>query len=173
MAETGILRPDERLELLNGRILEKPPMGPRHAYVVAQLTALMQNRYGDRAIVRVQLPVSLDRWSEPEPDVILSRPPRERYVDAHPRPGDSLLAIEVADSSLNVDRGEKLRAYAASGVAEYWIINLVAERVEVHVEPDGDRFRFVTIAKRGERVAPRAFPHEPVAVDELLPPPTR
>ncbi len=111
-------------------------MGPGHAYSVGRLAKLMVRRFGELAHVSVQGPIASDAWSEPQPDVMLSAPPDERYATVHPKPEDALLVIEVALSSLRFDAGSKLRAYARRGVREYWIVDLVHERIDVHREED-------------------------------------
>jgi Uma2 family endonuclease len=169
MGETGILGPDERVQLVNGRIIEMPPIGPRHASQVGALDHLLTTRFEDRATVRVQQPLTLDSRSEPEPDIVIARGSWENYESAHPTAAEALLVIEVSDATLPTDRGEKLAAYAQSGVPEYWIVNLVDSVLEVYAEPDGAAYRERSVARAGERVAPRAFPDDAIAVDEILP----
>lgn len=171
MAEVGILRPEERVELLNGRIVEMPPIGPRHSYSVMALNALLARVLGDRAVISVQGPLRLDRFSEPQPDIIVARGPLSRYGAVHPASSDAVLLIEVAETSLSYDEREKLSSYARAGVAEYWIVNLVRDHLAVYRDPEGDRYRSSRIIRRGERVAPAAFPDDELLVDAILPPP--
>ena len=170
MGEAGILGPDERIELLNGRIVEMPRVGPRHSYVVVGLSALMHRKFGDRAVIFVHGPIRLDRLSEPQPDLLLVRGPLERYAKRHATPDDTLLVVEVAQSTLRYDRGEKRRTYARVGIAEYWIIDVARERLHGFTEPDGERYRTEVVVERGGRIAPRAFPDDVVALDDLLVP---
>jgi Uma2 family endonuclease len=169
MGETGILGPDERVQLVNGRIIEMPPIGPRHASHVSRIRRLLAARFEDRATVREQQPLTLDSRSEPEPDVVIARSSPEDYESDHPTAADALLVVEVSDSTLSTDRGEKLAAYAKSGVPEYWIVNLVDGVLERYAEPDGVTYRERSVARSGERAAPRAFPDDAIAVDEILP----
>jgi Uma2 family endonuclease len=169
MGDAGILRPDERVQLISGRIITMPPVGPAHAYRVTRLMRLLEGIFGGRAALRVQQPITLDTLSEPEPDIALVRLPEERYEFAHPTSADALLVIEVADATLRTDRGRKLRAYARSGVPEYWIVNLTDGVVEAHTDPDGDRYRTKRIVRRGEDISPLAFPVDPIAADDFLP----
>lgn len=134
MAETGILDPDERVELIEGEIVEMSPIGARHARCVDRLTALLVPLVTGRAIVRVQGPVLLSPRSEPQPDVALLAWRQDFYPRA-PGPADIILAIEVADSSLLTDRRVKVPLYGRSGVRETWLVDLVANRVEVYREP--------------------------------------
>jgi Uma2 family endonuclease len=170
MGEAGIIKPDERVELLDGELIPMPPIGPEHSYDVGRFMRLLVKRFDGRAFVGVQGPVRLDDTSEPQPDLVLLELPEERYVKAHPTPAQTLLVIEVAQSSLSYDRGRKLRAFARCGVREYWIVDLVHERIEVYREPSGERYRVHLRAVRGESVAPAAFPDDTMAVDDILPP---
>jgi Uma2 family endonuclease len=168
MGEVGILRPDERVELLNGRIVEMPPIGPRHNYAVGTLNAKLTIMLGDRAVCFCQGPVRLDRFSEPQPDIAVVRGPRERYLDAHPTPADALVVIEVSDATLTYDRGEKLKAYATAAIPEYWIVDIRHQRIDVYTEPDGDGYRSHAVVSRDQHLASRAFPHDSVDANEIL-----
>jgi Uma2 family endonuclease len=170
MADLGILGPEERLELLDGRLIVMPPIGPPHAYDVMRLTALFSASVGDLALVSVQLPIHLSEISEPQPDLMLLVPPMERYQRVHPRPSDVLLLVEIAVTSLAYDQAQKLQAYARAGVYEYWIVDLVHQQVEVHTGPQGEAYHGNQIARRGEHITPRAFSDLAISVDALLPP---
>jgi len=169
MGDAGILRPDERLQLITGRIITMPPIGPAHAYRVTRIVRLLEAVFRGRAALRAQQPITLDAFSEPEPDIALVRLPEERYEFAHPTSADVLLVIEVADATLRTDRGRKLRTYAQSGVPEYWIVNLTDGVVETHREPDGHRYRTKRTVRPGEDVSPLAFSEDRIAADDMLP----
>jgi Uma2 family endonuclease len=169
MAEAGIFKPHERVELLNGRIVEMPPIGPRHAYAVTALDAALQRLLGGMAAIFCQSDFHLDPFSQPQPDLAVVRGPLERYVDAHPSSESALLLIEVAESTLRYDGGEKLHAYARTGVPEYWIIDLVHGCVELYADPEGDRYRTRRTLYRGEALVPRAFPDVVIPVDDIVP----
>ncbi|MDQ6943748.1 MAG: Uma2 family endonuclease, partial [Candidatus Eremiobacteraeota bacterium] len=154
MGEAGIFGPDERLELLDGQLIPMPPGGPPHAYSVRRMTSYFYERFAERACVSTQAPMTLDQWSEPEPDVMLSALPEERYAIAHPTPAEVLLVVEVAASSLHYDRGMKLRAYARHGVPEYWIVDLLHEHIDVYRAPGGERYARHRRVGRGKSVAP-------------------
>jgi Uma2 family endonuclease len=171
MDDAGIFGPEERVELLDGQLFEIPPMSPEHAYAVSRLSTVFVQRFAGRASVSAQNPIPLDEISELQPDLMLNELPAERYAKAHPTPREAMLVVEVAMSSLAFDLGTKLGAYARCGVREYWVVDLVNERVEVFRGPDGDRYRVRLRAGRGESVAPLAFPNEVLRVDEFLPPP--
>lgn len=117
MVRAGILGEHDRVELLDGRIVEMTPIGQRHAACVRRLNNLFADRSRDRAIVDVQNPVYLDRWSLPQPDLILLRP-RPDFYPTHPEPRDILLVVEVADTSLRFDREMKFPAYARCDIRE-------------------------------------------------------
>jgi Uma2 family endonuclease len=171
MGEAGILGPEERVELLDGVLIEMPPGGPPHAYSIRRMARYFYERFSDRASVSVQAPMALDAWSEPEPDVMLSDLPEEQYSVAHPKPSQALLVVEVAVSSLRYDAGAKLRAYARRGVREYWIVDVEAGHIDVYCEPRGERYKKRERAKRGSSIAPLAFPGDAIAVNDILPPP--
>jgi Uma2 family endonuclease len=124
MGEAGILRPDERAELIDGEIIDMPPPGSLHAGTVNQLLELLYRATGGSAMIRVQNPVRLDRYSEPQPDLTLLRPRADFYKSAHPQPSDVLLMIEVADTSLRFDRDVKAALYARHAVPEFWLIDV-------------------------------------------------
>ena len=122
MAETGVLRPNARVELLNGEITDMSPIGPFHGGLVKRLSRIFNLKAKGRWIVSTQDPLHLDDHSEPEPDVMLLKPAPDDYTSRHPQANDVFLLIEVSDSTLEYDRTEKLSAYGRAGVAEVWIV---------------------------------------------------
>lgn len=168
MVEVGILTEDDRVELIEGEILEKLTIGDRHAAAVNRLLRLLDRAMGDRAIVSCQNPIRLAH-SVPEPDLVLLRPRDDFYASGKPGPADILLLIEVSDSSLDQDRGEKLQHYARNEIAEFWIVNLVDNLLEVHRDPrPGGRYARVRHLGPGESVEPAAFPGLSFAVANML-----
>jgi Uma2 family endonuclease len=137
MGEAGILRQDDRVELLEGQFIDMPPIGPRHAIVTDNLTELLVTGFAGRARVRCHEPVVLDDGSEPQPDVALVRRPWRGYPHTHPAPDDIFLLIEVADGSLAFDSSVKLRLYALAGIREVWIVDLTTDGVLVYRDPSG------------------------------------
>jgi Uma2 family endonuclease len=168
MAKAGILREDDRVELIEGEIFTMSPIGSRHAACVTNLTNVFVLGVGARAIVRVQNPIRLSRRSEPQPDVALLRPREDRYTRSHPGPEDVLLVMEVAETSLAYDR-RKLSRYAEAGIPEAWLFNLVAGQVEVHREPVDGRYRQVQVLGRDAVLSPLAFPDLSMPVNDVLP----
>lgn len=134
MAAAGILSPEDRLELVSGRIVPMAPIGSLHAACVARLTRLMTS-LSDDVILWVQNPVRLDRRTEVVPDVTLLRAKADFYGALHPGPGDVLLLIEVADTTLDYDRRVKVPAYAAAGIPETWLVNLPSRRIDLFRSP--------------------------------------
>jgi len=124
MAEVGLLAPDARVELIEGEIIDMAPQGVTHASVIRRLARLLLLAAGTRASVSVQLPLRLDQFSEPEPDFTLLKWREDEYAATHPGPSDTLLVIEVSQSSLQYDRSRKLPLYARHGVPEVWIIDV-------------------------------------------------
>ena len=168
MGEAGIFHEDDRLELIRGRIVQMSPIGHRHTGCVKYLANTLMHLLGPRAVISVQDPVITDAEGEPQPDVAALMPRPEFYRDRHPAPADVLLLIEVADTSLTYDRGEKLPVYAEADVREVWLVNLPGEAVEVYREPHEGRYTDVRTARHGETIAPLAFPDVTLRVDEIL-----
>jgi Uma2 family endonuclease len=169
MGEAGILRDDERLELIAGHIVVREPIGSRHAGTVERVNRLWTLRLADRAIVRVQNPVVLPHEaSELQPDVMLLAPRGDFYMAAHPTPADVLLLIEVADTSLLLDRRVKMPLYARAGIREAWLCDLTTDRVDVHRDVTGGRYASVRTFTSAQRLTVEAFPDLSVAVGDLL-----
>ncbi|MBI4638735.1 MAG: Uma2 family endonuclease [Candidatus Rokubacteria bacterium] len=166
MVAAAIFRSDERLELIRGEIVEMSPISHRHSACVANLTKRLVTGVGDRAVVWIQGPARLAADSVPEPDLALLRP--RSYVTCAPRPGDTLLVIEVAETSLRYDRTDKLRLYAGAGVPEYWVVSVGDGWIEVYRSPQGDGYREHRRAEGGESVAPLAFPDVAVTVADVF-----
>lgn len=170
MAEVGILRPEERVELIEGEIIVMPPIGPEHSGEVNRLNHRFSHLDNDRFIVHVQNPVQLGDGSEIEPDVALLRYRDDYYGAAHPTPADVLLVIEVADSSLEFDRGVKAHIYGRAGVPETWVKNLPEDCIERFTEPGPEGYSRHTVHRRGDTLSPVSLPDLELSVDELLPP---
>jgi Uma2 family endonuclease len=168
MAEAGILGEDDRVELLDGEIVEMSPIGSVHAACVDRLITALYPFLEDRGILRVQNPVRLDRYSEPQPDAAILKPRADFYATAHPTPADVLLVIEVADSSLKFDRQVKLMHYSRAGIAEVWLVDLVNERVELFTQPSPDGYRKSVLAHRGERLSSAALGSAAILIDDII-----
>lgn len=145
-------------------------IGSRHAACVKRLNRLFGRLVTDRALVQVHNPVRLDDFSEPEPDVALVRPRADDYAEGHPGPDDTYLIVEVADTTVELDRDVKARLYATAGIPEYWVVDLPVERIDVRRTPEEDGYLEVSGHERGEVLHPATFPDIAVPVSEVLPP---
>ena len=168
MGQIGILSEDDRLELLDGEIVEMVPLGSRHQATVDRLNWLFSRLVAGGAIVSVHGPVRLGEDSEPQPDVMLRRRRTDFYEAAHPEANDVLLLVEVSDTSTEYDREVKLPLYARYGIAEVWLVGLEAGTVEVFCSPTAQGYQEVSQWGPGQRLASIAFPQLDVAVDDIL-----
>ncbi|HSC15311.1 MAG TPA: Uma2 family endonuclease [Gammaproteobacteria bacterium] len=153
MAEVGLLHPDDRTELIEGEIIDMPPIGDRHAAVVRLLNTRLVRAVGDAAEVSSQLPVRLSLRSEPQPDFAVVKAKRGGYRK-HPQPRDVLLLIEVSDSTLRYDLGKRASLYAAHGIPEYWVFDLQRDRVWRHRDPNNREYARVDAAESGTLTLP-------------------
>ena len=166
MGEAGILHEDDRVELIEGEIVEMAAIGTKHFACVNGVTRLLVRGVGDAAIVSVQNPVRLDEHTEPQPDLTVLRV--RDYKESLPMPGDVLLLIEVSDTTLAYDRGVKLPLYARTEVREVWIVNLAGEVIERYTDPSGDSYRRVERVRRGETIESAALPELSLSVEAVL-----
>ena len=172
MGETGILDEDERVELIEGEIVEMSPIGPPHASVVARLNAILVTRLGGRVVLWPQNGLILrGQTSYLQPDIVLLRPQADYYRSANPEAPDVLLLIEVMDSSVAHDRRVKLPLYSRAGLAEVWLVDVTADTIEICRDPAGRRYRDRRMVTRGEQVSPLAFPDLVLDVVDLIGPP--
>jgi Uma2 family endonuclease len=171
MGEAGILGEDDRVELIEGEIVEMSPIGSRHAAAVARIHHLFAVRLGARAVVWGQNPLLLPTLvSEPQPDVTLLAPRVDFYAARLPEPPDVLLLVEVAETSLAYDRRTKVPLYARAGVVEVWLADLEHRRLTVHRDPRGDGYAAIRHPAAGEAFSPLAFPDLAVTLADLLGP---
>jgi Uma2 family endonuclease len=137
MIETGIIHEGEHIELILGQVFNMAAKGTRHTLCTRKLFKQSLSLIGNRADVQSQDPITLPNNSEPEPDIVIARLRDDNYANSHPAPADIILVIEVADSSLDFDRNTKMPLYAAAGISEYWIVNLIDDRLEIYTQPQG------------------------------------
>ena len=168
MAEAGILSPRDRVELIDGEIMEKAAIGSHHAGCVTYLNNTLSHMLGRRVIVRVRGPVRLSEYSEPEPDVTLLRPRADFYWDAHPGPEDVMLIVEVSHSTVEYDRDVKTPLYAEAGIPELWLVNLDEDYIDGLSDPVGAGYRARRRYVRGERIAPALLPEALLDVSQIL-----
>jgi Uma2 family endonuclease len=163
LGELGFFHEDDRIELLDGEIIEMAAIGADHATTVRQLTRVVVSQVGEGYIVDVQNPLRLNDRSMPQPDIAVIRD--KDYGKAVPTAADALLVIEVADSSLDYDRNRKFPRYAASGIPEAWLFDITAGRIERHSEPRDGRYQQVAFAVRGQTLASLVLPGIAIPVD--------
>jgi Uma2 family endonuclease len=169
MAEVGLLTQCDRVELLDGDVVEMSPIGDRHAGVVARISHVLSRRLGDRTIVWAQNPLGLRSVrSVAQPDVSLLRPRDDFYATGRPGPHDALLVVEVMDTTATRDRGAKLPLYARAGIIEVWLVDLTADTIEVYRRPLPTGYAEAETLRRGDRLSPREFPDVTLTVDDLL-----
>ena len=168
LGEAGILGEDDRVELLDGQLVDLSPIGPRHALAVDALTEALVTAVAGRAAVRVQNPVVLDSGSEPQPDLTVVRRPWRGHPHTHPGPDDVLLLVEVADSSLDTDRGAKWELYARAGIREFWIVDLTTDSVLVCRAPSGDAYASMATAGSSGMLEIEALPGVRIPVSILF-----
>ena len=168
LAEAGILHEDDRVELIEGEIVQMVPIGSEHSGTVNRLAHALFRAAGERAVVTVQNPLRLSDHNEPLPDFLLLRPRADFYSSEHPTAADVLVLIEVAQSSLRYDRGVKLPLYARHGVPEVWIVDLAGRVVEVHRKPTPEGYAESTRHAPGETLEPALLPGLRLAVTDIL-----
>ncbi len=169
MVEAGILRADERVELLEGQIRSMAAKGTAHSAATQRTRRLVERTVERVAQVRIQDPVQLDDYSEPEPDIAVVVPDALDYATHHPRPQEVLLLIEVADSTFKYDTQVKALSYGRSGIADYWVLDVNQRQLHVFRQPTERGYQQHQIFGEGDRVSPLAFPNFHWAVVDLLP----
>jgi Uma2 family endonuclease len=169
MGEAGILRSGDRVELIDGEIVTKMTIGPRHSASLDRAARALITKAGESAIVRVQGPVRLDLYNLPEPDLALLRPRADFYASNHPGPVDILLIVEVAESSIDYDRETKASLYARSNVPEYWLVDINDNVLHCHRSPQRDAYRTVRQYGRDQSLAPQLLPNCVISTNDLIP----
>jgi Uma2 family endonuclease len=169
MIETGILDEDDRVELLEGQIIEMRPQIPLTAATTQRSTNYLSNLLTGLAYIRMQLPITLRPNSEPEPDIAVVRIVYNEYCDHHPTPDEIFLVVEVANTTLRKDRGQKVRDYANANIPESWILDVNERRVYVFRNPGNKGYQEEIILNESAIFSMVAFPEIAVAVGELFP----
>jgi Uma2 family endonuclease len=168
LGRLGFFHEEARVELIEGEIIDMPPIGDRHAACVARLTRLAVTRAGDGAVVWVQNPIRPSYYSEPEPDLALLLPRDDFYDAGKPGPADVMLVVEVAHRTLAFDRDRKGPVYAVAGIPEYWIADVANQVVLLFADPGPDGYRASSTARPGDTLVPRSLPHVTFTVAEIL-----
>ncbi|MEL7036212.1 MAG: Uma2 family endonuclease [Cyanobacteria bacterium J06592_8] len=170
MVEVGILQPDESVELIAGQIIRIiSPQGRPHSSAIRRTRRLLEKALGEQVFVQTQLPIQLNNYSEPEPDVAVVRPDSRDYIDHHPTASDVYLIVEVADSTLKKDRDIKAKEYAASGIEDYWLLDVENRQLYVFQDPTSEGYQQQLILPEDETVTPQRFPEIRVKIQDILP----
>jgi Uma2 family endonuclease len=167
MITAGMLTKENKVELINGQLIAKMPIGTKHSRMVTALVQMLCAKLSGKAIVSPQNPVALHEYSEPEPDVALVRLPLSEYENRHPEPADIFFLIEVADSSLRFDREAKVPLYAACDIPETWLVDVNDKVITIFSQPDGTGYQQGTIYKGGDSIRLSMFPDVEFALSEL------
>jgi Uma2 family endonuclease len=157
MIDAGILTTADKVELLDGNIMQMSPQSPLHAGTTQCITYYLQNLLQGKAYIRVQLPITLST-SEPEPDIAVVRIDPKFYIDHHPNASEILLLIEVSYGSLEVDKQIKIPIYARANIAEYWIVDTITRQVYIYRQPQGGDYQQKITLPANASIAPLTFP---------------
>lgn len=168
MARAGVLKPDDRLELIEGEVIKMAPIGSPHAACVSRLNDLLSSLDKRKTMVRVQNPIRISDFSEPVLDIALLKPRKDYYSSRHPTPSDVFLVMEVADTSVHSDRQVKVPLYARALIPEVWLINLPRKIIEVYYEPVEGAYRKSRKHKIGETVVPGSVSGLELKVSDIL-----
>jgi len=152
MGEAGILKPEDRVELINGEIITRSPINRKHIGLVNRLTALFIEMFGRTVVVSPQNSIRIGKHSEPEPDIAILKFREDFYFEKHPMPEDTHLLIEVADSTLKYDSSVKLSLYAEALVQEYWIVNVQSQEIQVFKNPKDKTYQTKEIYKKQQSI---------------------
>lgn len=165
LAELGILKEDDKVELVQGEIVEMSPIGPKHASTVNRIVRLLTKIFDTKYIISSQNPVQLGLDSEPEPDIVILKERADFYASGHPKAEDAIFIIEVADSTLQYDTEVKLPLYAQSGIAEYWVVDLQNHQLIIHSRLADAAYQQLQRFQIGEEVHSPLLPTPILLVD--------
>jgi Uma2 family endonuclease len=168
MAEAGIIGPDERVELVEGEIIQMSPIGHRHGVRVVRASTMFFEAFGRKAVISTQGTLRLNKRTEFEPDLVVFKPRADFYVSGRAKPADVLLVVEMADSSLSSDRKIKIPLYAAAGIPEVWIQDIENDLLLVYRDPREENYATSLELQRNESVSPNAFPEIRFSIDDLF-----
>ncbi|MEO1211201.1 MAG: Uma2 family endonuclease [Cyanobacteria bacterium J06638_20] len=170
MAKTGLIKPGEQVELLEGQIMQMTPQGPLHAATTDYAADLLRESLADKALVRVEKPLQISDRSEPQPDIAVVHVHPYRYADGHPSPDQVYLLIEVSDSSLDYDCDTKAKLYAQAGIDDYWVLDAKNRQLHVFRDPNQGTYQHYFAIDENAYISPLAFSDVQVDVKEMLPP---
>lgn len=168
IGDAGILRPEDRVELIEGEMIEMAPIGARHFAMVNKLCALLVTAVGNDGIVSIQNPIVLPPRDEPQPDLAILRPRSDHYKNQLPGANDILLLIEVADTTLEYDRDAKIPTYAQHAISEVWLVNVQTNTLSIFLDPSPKGYRRLLTPQAGDHIAPLLLPGVTVSVAAIL-----
>ena len=163
----GVLKEDDRIELIEGEMIEMAPIGSRHLAKVNRLARLLSQCVGNQAIISVQNPIALPPHNEPQPDLALLKPRADDYEGKLPGADDILLVIEVADTTLAYDRDAKMPIYARHGIAEAWLVDIQGRSLAILLEPGEKGYRRLLTPTRNETITPSLLPNVVIRLADL------
>ncbi|MGB7521695.1 MAG: Uma2 family endonuclease [Spirulinaceae cyanobacterium] len=170
MVETGLLHPEEQVELLEGQIINMTPQGPFHAATTDYTTEHLRHALAGKALLRSEKPIILNQYSEPEPDIAVVHLHPYRYADRHPQVSQVYLLVEVADTTLDYDCNTKAKIYAGAGIEDYWVLNIKKRQLHTFREPMVDSYGKKEVWAETTSLSPLAFPEITIEISRLLPP---
>jgi Uma2 family endonuclease len=168
MIMTGIIKEDDKVELIDGEIITMPPIGPNHASNVNRLNSIFYFNLGNTIIVSIQNPIQLTDYSEPQPDIAILKYRDDFYKNNHPKAEDVLLIVEIAETSVEYDKALKVPRYAESNIIETWLFDLQNERIEMHRNPFNGIYQEIRIAQKGQKISCINFPKIEFSINDLL-----
>ena len=168
LLETGFFTEDDRVELIDGEIITMSPIGPKHAASVKRLIAFLNRKISAAMLIGAQDPITLNEFSAPQPDISILNFRDDYYASGHPEPEDTLIAIEVADSSVEYDRQVKIPKYAEAGIPEAWLIDLINDRIEIYALPAEGIYQEIRIVLRHQKIISRTLPQLELKAEDIL-----
>ena len=168
MAEMGIFRDEDNIELIEGEIVEMGKIGRRHAAYCDRLNDLFRDKFQKRVLIRVQSPVELNNLSQPQPDLALLRRRENYYESGHPQPHDIFLLVEIADTTIDSDREIKIPLYGQNGILETWLIDINEQCLEIYRDPSSQGYQSNRKLRRGQSIASLIFPKIVIDVNEIM-----
>ena len=168
LIENNILHEDDRVELIEGRIIDMTPIGSKHAACVSRLNEILSEKLQKRAIINIQNPICLTAYTEPEPDIAIIKRRPDFYAEQLPQPEDVLLIIEVSDSSVDYDCETKIPLYAKSNIPEVWLVNLIENNVAIYSGPSSEGYNVITKHHHNQILSPKSFHDITLTVSEIF-----
>ena len=168
LIENNILHEDDRVELIEGRIIDMTPIGSKHAACVSRLNEILSEKLQKRAIINIQNPICLTAYTEPKPDIAITKRRPDFYAEQLPQPEDVLLIIEVSDSSLDYDCETKIPLYAKSNIPEVWLVNLIENNVAIYSGPSSEGYNVITKHHHNQILSPKSFHDITLTVSEIF-----